>query len=502
MDAAKKIVLFNPKTSEISRQKGILPLALLAISGKLADEGYNIMILDEMLDTITDEILDEAFVFGIGAMIGYQINSALKVAKRIKESNPEIPIIWGGWHPSIQPEQTIRNRYVDFVIRGQGEITFYKLVKCLETQEADLSHIKGLTYKVNGKVLSNPERPLVDPNTFPRLPYHLIDMEKYIHDSEFGKRTISYLSSVGCPHACGFCAEQLVHGRRWLPLTADRVVDDLEFLVEKYNLDSIAISDSDFFINEKRVADICSGVIYRGLNINWGNVNGRADELCRFSEATWELMRDSGLQCILTGAETSDETILELINKGATVQDTVKLSKLAKKYGIIIKFSFMVGLPIENRTLTFKEEFIETIDFINTLYAVNRDNIFLVFLYTPFPGTPLFEKSIKLGYKNPESLEEWADFQVGLHHASTPWTDEKIAKIVYQVNFFFPFVSNVVYKIISQYPLYKRMFLLPLERILFLSMNLRLKKKFFSFPVEYYIVKTFFLVKNRLGKNI
>ncbi len=182
MNTSNKIVLFNPQTSEISRQKGILPLALLAISGRLSDEGYDILILDEVLNTLSDEILDDAFVFGIGAMIGYQINSALKVAKRIRKFHPDLPIIWGGWHPSIQSEQTIKSRYVDFVIRGQGEHTFYELIKSLDKQETDLSHIKGLTYKINGKIHSNPDRPLVDPNSFPRLPYHLIDMEKYIQE--------------------------------------------------------------------------------------------------------------------------------------------------------------------------------------------------------------------------------------------------------------------------------------------------------------------------------
>jgi anaerobic magnesium-protoporphyrin IX monomethyl ester cyclase len=314
MPSSKKIVLFNPKTSEISRRKGVLPLALLSISAKLKEKGYKIVILDEAIDTFSEEWLDGALCFGISAMIGYQIYSALIMAKRIKKLRPKIPIVWGGWHPSIQPEQTAENENVDFLVRGQGEVTFYELVKAIE-QNDGFETILGLTYKRDGKIQSNPDRPIMDPNTFPRLPYELIEMQKYIHVSEFGQRTINYLSSIGCPFNCGFCAEKLVHRRKWIPLASERVLDDLEYLINTYSVDSVVINDSEFFINEKRVAQICRGMIDRGFHIKWGNVNGRADILMRYKEGTWELMRKSGLQSILTGAETYDPTVLKLINK-------------------------------------------------------------------------------------------------------------------------------------------------------------------------------------------
>jgi radical SAM superfamily enzyme YgiQ (UPF0313 family) len=469
---------------------------LLSIARGLDVGKYEIVIIDEAVESFPEEIVQDALCVGISAMIGYQINSALKVAKRIRKLYPKVPLVWGGWHPSILPEETAASDFVDYVIRGQGEITFYELINALEGNKT-LDSVLGLTYKVNGNVKSNPGRHLSDPNAFPPLPYHLINMKKYIHASEFGARTVTYLSSIGCPFSCGFCAEQVVYGKRWLPLSPERVISDFKYLKEQYKIDSIIINDSNFFTNEKRVVEICEHMMSEELNLKWGNANGRTDQLATFERKTWQLMCDSGLQCILTGAETYDDGILEIINKKATIDDTIRLTHIANEFGVKIKFSFMIGLPIENRQISVNEEFDSVIDFINQLYDVNNKNHFLLFLYTPFPGTPLYIKSIELGYKGPDSLEAWGCFLEGLNHASTPWTNMAVAEKVYQVNFYFPFISNSAFDIINQYPRVVKWMLLPFERMLYLVMKFRIKHKFFDLPVEFNMIKLIFKLLKR-----
>ena len=473
-----------------------MPLALLSIARGLDVEKYEIVIIDEAVESFPEEVVQDALCVGISAMIGYQINSALKLAKRIRTLYPKVPLVWGGWHPSILPEETAASDFVDYVIRGQGEITFSELVDALEGNRT-LDSVLGLTYKVNGEIKSNLDRHLSDPNGFPPLPYYLINMKKYIHASEFGARTVTYLSSIGCPFSCGFCAEQVVYGKRWLPLKSERVISDFKYLKEQYNIDSIIINDSNFFTNEKRVAKICENMISEGLNLKWGNANGRTDQLVKFQRKTWQLMRNSGLQCILTGAETYDDGILEIINKEATIEDTVRLTCIANEFGVKIKFSFMIGLPIAKRKVSVDDEFESVIDFINQLYKVNNKNHFLLFLYTPFPGTPLYRKSIELGYESPNSLEAWGEFLEGLNHASTPWINMDLAEKVYQVSFYFPFISNSAYDIITQYPLAIRWMLLPFERMLYMVMRFRIKHKFFDFPVEFNVIKLIFKLLKR-----
>jgi len=322
-------------------------------------------------------------------------------------------------------------------------------------------------------------------------------MKQYIHASEFGARTVTYLSSIGCPFSCGFCAEQVVYGKRWLPLSSGRVISDFKHLKEQYNVDSVIINDSNFFTNEKRVVEICQNMMSEELNLKWGNANGRTDQLVKYEKKTWQLMFNSGLQCILTGAETYDDGILEIINKKATVEDTIKLTHIANDFGVKVKFSFMIGLPIENRKVSMDDEFDNVIDFINQLYEISNENYFLLFLYTPFPGTPLYKKSMELGYKSPDSLEAWGGFLEGLNHASTPWTNKAIADKVYQVNFYFPFISNSVLDILNQYPRVVKWMLLPFERMLYMIMKFRIKHKFFDFPVEFNMIKLIFKLLKR-----
>ena len=346
-----------------------------------------------------------------------------------------------------------------------------------------MDDILGLTYKVKGEITSNPDRHLSDPNGFPPLPYHLIDMEKHIHASEFGARTVTYLSSIGCPFSCGFCAEQVVYGKRWLPLSSERVISDFKSLKEQFKVDFIIINDSNFFTNQKRVVEICEKIMREELNLKWGNANGRTDQLVKFERRTWQLMQESGLQCILTGAETYDDGILEIINKKATVEDTISLANIASEFSVKIKFSFMTGLPIANRKVSMDDEFDNVIDFINKLYEISNKNDFLLFLYTPFPGTPLYKRSIELGYENPDSLEAWGGFLERLNHASTPWTSMAMAEKVYQVNFYFPFRTKCGFRHCKpKYPLVIRWILIPFERMLYMVMRFRIKHKFFDFP--------------------
>jgi len=250
-------------------------------------------------------------------------------------------------------------------------------------------------------------------------------------------------------------------------------------------------------VNEKRVAEICDSMLKEGIGIKWGNANGRTDQLTKYKAKTWQLLSESGLQSILTGAETYDDGILKVINKGATVEDTTGVASIASKYAIKIKFSFMIGLPIADRKESMNQEFSRMIDFINSLYKVNSHNHFLLFLYTPFPGTPLYDKSIALGYKGPTSLEEWGAFLEGLNHSCTPWTDRHLAEKVYQANFYFPFLSDSVREIISQYRNPLKSILLPIERLVAAIMRLRLKYKIFALPVEYHMIKLVFRHVNK-----
>ena len=133
-------------------------------------------------------------ILGVSSMTGYQIYDGLKASRIAKEANKDIKIVWGGWHPSLYPQQVLENPYIDIVVKGQGEKAFYDVVKRTE-KRAPYENILGVHWKDNGKIYSNQDRILEPLNEMPPIPYHLVDTEKCLIETEFGNRTINYVSS-------------------------------------------------------------------------------------------------------------------------------------------------------------------------------------------------------------------------------------------------------------------------------------------------------------------
>lgn len=489
----KKVVLYNPQADQIYWKKGHPPLALLAVSSLLEQEGYEIEIFDYREKKALLGSIEGSICLGISCITGYQIRDGLLLAQAARQSYPRIPIVWGGWHPTLLPEQTIENEFVDIIVRGQGERIFPELVKTIESH-GELSRVLGITYKESGEIFSNPDRPVEDINAFPPLPYHLIDMEKYVARTRLGRRTIGYITSYGCPFHCGFCAEQRVNGRRWNALRSQRVIADIRNLVMAYGVDSIILSDNNFFVDEKRTRDICEGV--KGLCIVWGQVNGRTDTLSRYSPKTWKLMRESGLQYILTGAESGTQECLDIIQKEATLKDTLDFARIASQYGIRIQFSLFIGAPSLKKGYTIEEEIDSTLALIYQLHRINKNNEFLTFVYAPYPGTPLYDVAKQLGFREPERFEDWAYFDLNERHI--PWVSERQTKLTRDLSYYLFFISGSLRRTIIHYPFVIRIFLTLAAAPFCLSVLLRFKYKFFSVPIELFVIRIILTTKNNI----
>lgn len=432
----KTVVLFHPKVHPTSSYCQI-PLGILAVAGPLEKAGYRLKLIDAMVEKdYEDQVIKssrKAVCLGISCMTGYQIHDGLRVAKLVKKKYPRLPIIWGGWHPSVESSQTIANPVVDVVIRGQGERTMLEIVSRLE-KNLSLKKILGISYKNKGKIIENPDRAFEDVNNFPPLPYHLVELEKYILNiEELGTRVINYISSRGCCFKCRFCAEFRVNKRRWSGLKQKRVVDELELLVTKYHLNGVIFNDSNFFVDKERVRQISKELIKRKLNIKWGKANGHPRQLLTYDDALWKLMKKSGLQSILIGAESGSQRILNLIDKQSTVAEIVRLAKICKRHQIKIWYSFIVGFFPDPE----KDQLDKTLALIKKVRLINNNCEILVFFYTPYPGTPLYDRALKLGLKEPKLLEEWSMF-------SLDEVKPTLIKKTYQkkleplINFYFP----------------------------------------------------------------
>lgn len=413
-----KVVLFHGRASAFQREIKIAPLALLHISSLLVKDGFEVKIVSDILchDHIGETLkqCDDAICLGITAMTGHQISEGLEVASRVKQKYPQLPIVWGGWHPSIMTESTMKDPNVDIVVIGQGERKFYDLVKSLrDNNQGDLAKIPSLAYKNNGQIVVNKEFSIEDINNFPTTPYDIIDIEKCLIKTEYGSRTLQYITSYGCPFRCSFCIEPVVNRRKWVGLSAERVVDEWGYLYRKYEIDAIAVYDSNFFVNKKRVIDICEGLIGNNIKLKWGNANGRIPQLVKYEEEVWELMKRAGLSMILTGSESGDQEVLDLIKKDASVEDIYRFTELCKKYNVRVLFSYMSGIPWSNdfkyNERKVNQEIGNILSQIDRLLTISNKNRFMLYTYTPLPGSELYHKAIEYGFDEPKTPREWGE---------------------------------------------------------------------------------------------
>jgi len=430
-----KVVLLYPRLHFEKQHQSWTwaPLPILAVSAPLLAAGFDVTLINgeveaDWLRKVTDECAD-ALLLGISSMSGPQIHFGLEAARAVRTAGHQLPLIWGGYHPSILPEQTSVNPYVDAVVRGQGEHTLLEIAQNL-SQGEDYTDIDGITFTHDGETVSTPERKLQDISKFPRLPYEkLYNPEQYVNKMDMlGTRTINYLSSQGCPCRCQFCAEPLVYKRRWQGHTPDRVLADLEFLESSLNINGISFSDANYFVNERRAFEISAKMAENGIMPRWA-ANARASQLTGFSDDTFKMLGDSGLDSFFVGAETGSQQMLESLHKDIKPEDTLAAARRATSHGINVLNNFILGFPGET-----EQERDETWNLIDDISKIVGEYNSQMHFYAPTPGNALYDKAIDLGLEQPECLEDWSQFST--LEARLPWMNQKFINRMQQRNFY------------------------------------------------------------------
>ena len=243
------VILIQPKGEFLEKlqKKLYMPLGLLQISSWVYKD-YKIKIIDQRLDknwkkNLLKELNQNPICAGITAITGKQIKNALEISKFIKE-NSNVPIVWGGVHPTLEPCSTIKSDYIDFVIEGEGEIIFKGLVNALDKNKP-LKNIMGLWYKEQNNIKKGPKRRLIDLNKTPSLPYNLIDINKYIREKNKEKRFLLE-TSRGCPNNCIYCNSNFLNTRCWIAKNATRVIEEIKYVHDNFkNIGIIELVDSN-----------------------------------------------------------------------------------------------------------------------------------------------------------------------------------------------------------------------------------------------------------------
>jgi radical SAM superfamily enzyme YgiQ (UPF0313 family) len=485
------VILYAPNGFRIQPGNLQLPTGLIALSSVLKKGGFSVKIINEM--TLNDSIKhamkvidSKTILFGITSMSGTPIYDALIVSKKVKEKYPDLPIVWGGSHASLLPEQTVKHPLVDIIVRGPGEKTIVALTKALKNKKP-LKDIKGITYKENGKIVNNPDADYVDINEFPMLDYGALDMEKYIAATPKSKMTydslntriMSYHSSRGCCHRCGFCAIHAFCRGVWQRYTPERVIKELKILVKKYKVNGIFFMDDNFFVDKNRVEKICDLLIKENLNIIWAG-NCRIDYFVGYSDEFVDKLKRSGLVQLVFGAESGSQRMLDYMKKDITVEQILESAKKCKKHGIKTKYCFMVGLPTERTDDLYK-----TVDVVNKIYQIFPQSIGSISIYTPYEGTELMEQSIKYGLKPPTDLEGWGKYNY--LSFNTPWGTKEFVNLVKIISMTSHFL--VGYQSSERFDsMWKKVSFILLKK----DAKFRWEHKMFKFAPEWKLVKRYF----------
>jgi radical SAM superfamily enzyme YgiQ (UPF0313 family) len=423
-----RVVLFNPRSAEWKHR---VPMSLLAVAALLEDR-HDYTIVDGNLDPDPESTIAALApdVLGVSVMPGPQLRSAIPVSRRLKARFPALTVVWGGYFPSLHLDAVLASGFVDIVVRGQGETTFVEALDALASG-GELLEIPGLAVARDGATAASRLRPLVDPNTLPRPPYHRVDVERYLGPSFLGRRTTSFHSSVGCPFTCGFCAVAGVYEGRWSGIDAEPLADEILRQRSDFRIDAVQFVDNNFFVSERRTRRFAE--LVRGAGVAWWG-EARPDTVMKYSDDTWRAMADAGCRMIFYGAETSSAPSLELMDKGGTqTGDTVlELCERSRRFGIIPELSFVFGVPSDDVAGDVERD----LAFIRRCKRVNPDAEIIFYIYSPvhFESATLYREATRLGFRFPERLEdwllpEWQEFDLR-RTAATPWITDAVVRRV------------------------------------------------------------------------
>jgi len=407
----RPVILLRPAEGLYSKVfRPWVPLSLLGAAAKLDEAGYPIILIDQRSsadwkDDLRNALMQNPICIGVTSMTGSQITCALDMSAFVKQQS-SAPVVWGGVHATLFPLQTVENPLIDVVIKGEGEESFLELVLRMERGES-LRGLEGVVYKDRGEIVNNPDRPFLDLDTLPPVPYHLIDIDKYLHRYFDEERVLEFETSRGCPFNCTFCYNPLYSRRRWRALSASRVLDLLTPLVESYGVRAFHFVDDGFFIDQKRTREIMKGVLKRQWLIKMGFQGSRIDTFDQMSDADLKLIIEAGGAYLQVGVESGSPRILEILNKKIHPEHVLAFNRRLTRYPQLkVYYNFMCGFPTETRE--------DVLQSTTLAWALLRDNpqalISAFHFYKPYPGTSLREQIIHMDDVTPKTLEGWGNF--------------------------------------------------------------------------------------------
>jgi radical SAM superfamily enzyme YgiQ (UPF0313 family) len=441
--AARPVLLVNPRICSPSNAR--LPLSLLSL-GAVLEGKREYALVDGNLDadaagTVLAH-LDRAphSLVGLTVMPGPQVGPAIALSTAVRERHPRVPIVWGGYFPTLYPEAAVNARYVDAAVRGAGEETLREVLARSDdgSDSPDFSGVAGVTWKRNGEIVHEAERPWREPDAFPPFPMERLgDVSRYLARTFLGRKTGVHQAAIGCRYRCSFCGVVSMFGGKTLLSGAARTLAAVETLRDRHGADAVQFYDNNFFDSEESSVPTLEALARAGLPY-W--CYARPDTLAGFTSRTWDLARRSGLRMAYVGAESGSDRALRAMHKGTKVEQTFETARRCREYGVIPEFSFVLGGPEDP-----EGEVENTFLFVRKLKAIHPECEVILYFYTPTPqrdpdrarrdgpGVRAFRTAYGTREVDlPSTPEEWTDkrWVNFVCHQDAPWLTPKLRKRV------------------------------------------------------------------------
>lgn len=394
------------------------PLGVLYLASYLrARTDFEVRVVDMQLNYRNETPVVRAAEVARPVLVGISAMTANArqmhtVARRIKERLPDVPVVVGGAHPSSYPEETLEDPNIDFLVAGEGEEPFFRLVRWLQGEER-LENIRGLSYRLDGAVIANPPMPYherLDDLPFPS--YDLVPLEEYHRLPRVGvifarRRYATMVSSRGCPYRCAYCHN--IHGKRNRVRSPENVVAEIEELVGRFGIGEIVFVEDMFNLYPERTREIARRIVEAGLDIRMSFPIGLRGDI--MDVETVKLLKDAGMYRCMYAIETASPRLQRLIRKNLDVEKVLKIIEKTARMGILTHGAFMLGFPTETA-----EEARRTVD------AAVRSSLHTAAFYrvVPFKGTYLAELAEADGKEIERNFERFEFHKTKLNVSRMP----------------------------------------------------------------------------------
>lgn len=374
-----------------------IPYGIVYLAAFLRDRGHNVIICDRRCaDKSIYSFLDEfkPDVVGVSVMTGSMIVDAIEVSIAVKKFDPHIPVVWGGTHPSLQPYQTLKEDFIDVIVEKEGEMTFQNLLEAFK-DNISLERVRGIYFKEYGCVkYTGPGSFMKNLDILPMPAWDLLgDINKYIGGRE--SRGINLNTSRGCPFCCTYCYNTVFNkDRGWRGLSAKHVIEQIEYLVNNYNIKFINFLEDNFTFNLNRIYEICDLLIERGNPIRW-----ECESRVGLSKKMLEKMKLAGCEYIAFGVESGSRRMLKFIKKGIRLEEVIESFRFCREVGIKPMIYLMYGFPTETM-----EDIEASLNLLKKIDYYECDTM----IFRPYPGTELYNFCVDKGFFHPpQKLIDW-----------------------------------------------------------------------------------------------